>query len=101
MNTAHRAASRAKRKTYPLIPKWWQPKVAPELQSTCQVIHWDNITAFTHGTADEALAGTGIVPKKPQKAPRDTFSCHGCGRFLSQAAFWGGECPHCCADNRP
>ena len=55
MNTIHRAASRAKRKTYPLIPKWWQPKVTQSLQSTCQVIHWDNITAITHGTADEAL----------------------------------------------
>lgn len=55
MKTIHRNAARAKRKTYPLIPRFWQPKVAPALQLTCRVIHWDNIESFTQGTADEAL----------------------------------------------
>jgi len=55
MNSLHRKASRAKRTEYPLIPKWFQPKVPPTLQSTCQIIHWDNITAISHGQADEAL----------------------------------------------
>lgn len=56
---------------------------------------------FQYIKRDEALAGTGIVLKKPQKTKRDTFSCYGCGRFLSQVTFWAGECPHCGADNRP
>lgn len=33
------------------LPKFWRPKLAPSKQATCQVIHWDLITAFTSGTA--------------------------------------------------
>jgi len=33
------------------LPKFWRPKVAPAEQLTCQIIHWDLITAFTRGTA--------------------------------------------------
>ncbi|MCY1167803.1 hypothetical protein D9M73_77760 [compost metagenome] len=54
MKTAHRNASRAKaqRTHYPLIPKFWQPKVPPDRQLVAKVCHWDNITAFVNGTAD-------------------------------------------------
>lgn len=37
------------------IPKFWRPKLAPSKQATCQVIHWDLITAFTSGTASVKL----------------------------------------------
>jgi hypothetical protein len=49
---------------------------------------------------EEALAGTGIVLIEPQKQRKETFSCGGCGRFLSKYQFWG-LCPHCGGDNRP
>jgi len=53
---------------------------------------------------DEALAGTGIVLRKPQKSKkpkRDALKCCQCGRFLSEEQLWGGECPKCGCDNRP
>lgn len=50
---------------------------------------------------DEALAGTGIVLRKPQKPKKDTIKCYQCGRFLSEAQLWSGECPKCGCDNRP
>ena len=40
---------------YPLIPKFWQPKVKPSLATTCSVMHWDNLTQIVAGTATEAL----------------------------------------------
>lgn len=55
MKTAHRNASRGKRQVYPLIPKFWQPKVDPVKQLTAKVIHWDLIDRFTAGTADEEI----------------------------------------------
>jgi hypothetical protein len=53
MKTLHRNAARAKHQAYPLIPKFWQPKVKPEVQSTCRIIHWNNITSISKGLADE------------------------------------------------
>lgn len=50
---------------------------------------------------DEALAGTGIELVKPKKAKKELINCHQCGRFLSEAQLWAGECPKCGADNRP
>jgi len=50
---------------------------------------------------DEVLAGTGITLKKPQKPRKDVFSCHGCGRFMSDAQRYTSNCPHCGADNAP
>lgn len=44
MNTAHRIQSRAKRAP---LPKWFRPRVTPEQQSTCKVIHWDLIASIT------------------------------------------------------
>ena len=42
-------------KEYPLVPKFWQPKVAPSVQNTSQIYHWQNLTAITRGEADELL----------------------------------------------
>jgi len=49
----------------------------------------------------EALAGTGIVLRKPRKQtnPR-AFNCLRCGRFISELLRYH-DCPHCGADNRP
>lgn len=33
------------------LPKFWRPKLEPSKQATCQVIHWDLISAFTSGAA--------------------------------------------------
>jgi hypothetical protein len=55
MNTAHRMASHAKRQTYPNIPKFWQPKVPPNVQTTAQIIHHDLIASFITGKADESI----------------------------------------------
>lgn len=51
MKTAHRTASRQKRAALAALPKFWQPKITPGQQLTCQVIHWDLIEQITHGTA--------------------------------------------------
>jgi hypothetical protein len=50
---------------------------------------------------DEALAGTGIVLRKPAKPAREVPRCHGCGKFLSERQFWTDGCRHCGTDNRP
>lgn len=50
---------------------------------------------------DEALAGTGITLKKPQKLRKDVSSCIGCGRFMSDAQRYTSPCEHCGADNTP
>lgn len=47
MNTAQRQASRAKRAP---LPKWFAPRLTPDQQITCKVIHWDLISRIT-GTA--------------------------------------------------
>lgn len=49
----------------------------------------------------DALEGTGIVLRKPQKPKQETIKCYKCGRFLSEQQLWAGECPRCGADNRP
>lgn len=51
----------------------------------------------------DALAGTGITLKKRERTDRqrERCRCGGCGRFLNDAAFWGGSCPHCGTDSRP
>ena len=50
---------------------------------------------------DEALAGTGIELVKTVKAKKEQRKCCNCGRFLSEAQLWAGECPKCGTDNRP
>lgn len=50
---------------------------------------------------DEALEGTGITLRQPEKRKREIINCQSCGRFLSQAQLWAGSCPKCGADNRP
>jgi hypothetical protein len=50
---------------------------------------------------DEALAGTGITLRKPQKPRKEVVNCIGCGRFLSMSQVYLGDCPSCGADNRP
>jgi len=45
----------ATRQHYPLIPKWFQPKVAQSVQTTVQVYHWQNITAIVGGKADASV----------------------------------------------
>lgn len=52
MKTKHRIESRAKRATYPMLPKFWQPKVGASNQLTTQIYQWDIITRFTNGSAD-------------------------------------------------
>lgn len=49
----------------------------------------------------EALEGTGIVLRQPQRPKKKTIKCHQCGCFLSEQQLWSGECPQCGADNRP
>lgn len=51
----------------------------------------------------EALEGSGITLTVVKYRPsiRDPLKCIGCGRFLSDAQFWTGNCPSCGADNRP
>lgn len=50
---------------------------------------------------DEALDGTGITLTEPKPEKVERLRCHGCGTFISDVNFWGGECPRCGADNRP
>ena len=42
-------------KAYPLIPRWFQPKIDKSVQTTCQIYHWENITSITSGSATETL----------------------------------------------
>jgi hypothetical protein len=49
----------------------------------------------------EALAGTGIVLKKPQKSNKEIKRCHACGAFISDEQIYITDCPKCGADNRP
>ncbi len=62
-----------------------------------------HVTAINaeHVNKTEALKGTGIKLAKPPKIRKETYRCADCGRFLSEEQHWGGECPHCGADNRP
>lgn len=50
---------------------------------------------------NEALAGTGIVLRKPEKIRRQVTNCAGCGRFVGERDIWSGACPRCGTDNRP
>jgi hypothetical protein len=49
----------------------------------------------------EALAGTGIVLRKPERPKPYKFNCSGCGRFLNDVDRYSNDCPNCGADNRP
>lgn len=50
----------------------------------------------------EALRGTGIKLKKPQRPRRPIYRCFGCGRFLTEADNYSASgCPKCGQDNRP
>jgi hypothetical protein len=56
----------------------------------------------TAGTSiKDALRGTDIKLVRPRRPRRDTYNCHGCGRFLSVHQVYGSDCPHCGEDNRP
>lgn len=50
---------------------------------------------------DEALAGTGIVLRKPEKPKKRRCQCGGCGRFMSDEAYYCSPCGNCGTDNRP
>jgi len=50
---------------------------------------------------DEALAGTGITLAAPRPTKTGRLRCQGCGVFISEVDFWGGECLRCGKDNRP
>lgn len=51
---------------------------------------------------DEALAGTGITLRKPEKLwPAEVINCDGCGRFMNERVRYTGPCEHCGTDNRP
>lgn len=54
MNTAQRIQSRAKRAP---LPRWFRPRLTPDQQITCKVIHWDLITRITgpDATKDDML----------------------------------------------
>lgn len=54
-----------------------------------------------HIDREEALAGTGIVLRKPERPKPNRLQCGACKRFLSVAQLWSGECPNCGADSRP
>lgn len=49
----------------------------------------------------EALAGTGIVLKRPGRIRRDVINCAGCGRFIRDLDRYVQDCVHCGQDNRP
>lgn len=54
MNTAHRSASRNKR--HPMdLPKFFRPKLDADQINSLRIAHWDNLTAFTNGTADKQI----------------------------------------------
>lgn len=48
----------------------------------------------------EALRGTGIKIIRPKQPKKSRVNCHGCGRFLYEAAQYE-DCPNCGADNCP
>lgn len=48
----------------------------------------------------EALEGTGIVLRKPQRPKAETVKCCHCGRFLSEQQIYS-DCPNCGGENRP
>lgn len=54
---------------------------------------------------EEALSGTGIQLHKVERHGRrqqaERLRCVGCGRLMSEAGFWSGECGHCGEDSRP
>lgn len=50
---------------------------------------------------DEALEGTGIILKLPERPRKEVVKCIGCGRFMSENRVWHGGCDHCGMDNRP
>jgi hypothetical protein len=49
----------------------------------------------------EALEGTAIQLKQPEKQKREALRCYGCGAYMSAASLWAGTCRKCGADNRP
>lgn len=53
MNTAHRTASHQKRQYENQLPKFWRPKLAPDQCLDAKIIHWDLISRFTDGSAND------------------------------------------------
>lgn len=50
---------------------------------------------------EEALAGTGIVLRKPAKPRKQLSNCHACGSFMNNQQIYVTGCPKCGAENRP
>lgn len=50
---------------------------------------------------DEALKGTGIELRKPQRPKHGPGRCCECGSFMSDVQRYTTGCPKCGADNRP
>lgn len=51
MKSKHRKASKAKRAALVLMPKWWLPKMEASQKLDTKIIHSDNLTPMTNGTA--------------------------------------------------
>lgn len=49
---------------------------------------------------DEALAGTGIKLRKPERQKRQPYKCYHCGKFMREEQQYR-PCPHCGGDNSP
>lgn len=54
-----------------------------------------------HVDREVALAGTGIVLRKPERPKAEAIRCEGCKRFISEAQKYGPPCSHCGTSNRP
>jgi hypothetical protein len=54
MNTAQRIQSRQKRTSIQdlELPKFWRPKLEPDVQFQAKLTHWDLISRFTDGSAN-------------------------------------------------
>ncbi|MDO9179137.1 MAG: hypothetical protein Q7U16_12600 [Agitococcus sp.] len=78
-------------------------------QITSYLVAWPKtyIDQKTRPTVDfrtvskkQALAGTGIVLKKPQPLRSPAYRCGGCGVFMTQINYYSCACPRCDTLNR-
>ncbi len=49
---------------------------------------------------EQALQGTGITLRKPERRKREPFQCIHCGRFMREEQQYE-PCPNCGGDNMP
>lgn len=47
----------------------------------------------------EALQGLDIELKKPERIIKQTYHCHSCGAFISEARYYAGYCKKCGSPN--